>query len=128
MRGEWVVSPILRRGGGGVAGWTGAAIDPTRNLLYVVSMTARPVKISMDPELLDRIDADPEARDKGRSVFIRSAVLLYLQAKRRREIETRLAGAYAGEADALLEEVEGLLGGQYLRPLRPSTCRDANEQ
>ncbi len=34
---------------------------------------------------------------------------LYLQAKQRREIETRLARAYAGEADQLLEEVEDLM-------------------
>jgi len=75
-------------------------------------MTARPIQISMDPDLLDQIDADPEARDKGRSAFIRSAVQLYLKAKERREIEARLTQAYAGEADSLLEEVEALMDKQ----------------
>ena len=75
-------------------------------------MTVRPVQISIDNDLLGRIDSDPEARDKGRSAFIRSAVRLYLKAKERREIEARLADAYGGEADALLEEIESLMGGQ----------------
>ena len=89
-----------------------AEIDPTRILLYPPNMTVRPVQISMDNDLLGRIDCDPEARDKGRSSFIRSAVRLYLKAKERREIEARLADAYAGEADALLEEIEALMGEQ----------------
>ena len=40
------------------------------------------------------------------------AYIGYLQAKKRREFEMRLANAYAGEADTLLEEVEVLLSGQ----------------
>jgi metal-responsive CopG/Arc/MetJ family transcriptional regulator len=75
-------------------------------------MTAKPVQISLDTDLLGRIDADPEVKDKGRSAFIRSAVRLYLEAKKRREVEARLAQAYAGEADDLLEEIESLLGRQ----------------
>lgn len=63
----------------------------------------------MDTDLLGRIDADPEVREKGRSAFIRSAVELYLRAKQRRAIDAQLANAYAGEADALLEEIEGLM-------------------
>ncbi len=66
----------------------------------------------MDNDLLVRIDSDPEVRDKGRSAFIRSAVRLYLKAKKRREVEARLAAAYGGEADALLEEIEALMGEQ----------------
>lgn len=84
-------------------------LDPTRASLYSPAMAARPVKIPLDSELLDRIDEDPEVRQKGRSAFIRSAVHLYLQAKQRREVEARLAQAYAGEADQLLEEVEELM-------------------
>ena len=66
----------------------------------------------MEPELLDQIDADSEARERGRSAFIRSAVQLYLEAKRRQEIERRLAQAYGGKADSLLEEVEALISDQ----------------
>lgn len=66
----------------------------------------------MEPELLDQIDADPEARERGRSAFIRSAVQLYLEAKRRQDIEKQLAQAYAGEAGSLLEEIEVLISHQ----------------
>jgi len=66
----------------------------------------------MDSDLLGQIDADPEAREKGRSAFIRSAVELYLKAKERQQIEVRLTQAYSGEAGSLLEEVEELLGMQ----------------
>ena len=87
-------------------------MGPTRILLYSPNMAARPVQISLDSDLLDQIDADPEARTKGRSAFIRSAVQIYLKAKERREIEERLARAYAGEAGSLLDEVEELIGQQ----------------
>ncbi len=70
----------------------------------------------MDMELLRRVDADPEARERGRSAFIRSAVEMYLRAKRRREIDAQITGAYAESADDLLEEVADLLGGQEWPP------------
>ena len=70
----------------------------------------------MDTELLRRIDADPEVRQRGRSMFIRSAVEMYLRARRRQEIDARIAGAYAGRADELLEEVVDLMGGQEWPP------------
>lgn len=79
---------------------------------YHANMAAKPVQISMDTALLRRIDSDPEARAKGRSAFVRSAVELYLTAKERQEIESRLHQAYAGEADALLGEIEELMGEQ----------------
>ena len=75
-------------------------------------MTSRPVQISIDTQLLQRVDQDPEAREKGRSAFIRSAVEAYLSAKERRQLEARLVRAYSGQADALLSEVEDLLEGQ----------------
>ena len=75
-------------------------------------MSAKPVQISIDSDLLQRIDRDPEARARGRSALIRSAVELYLSAKGRREVEERLTRAYAGQGDAMLEEVVELLGGQ----------------
>lgn len=75
-------------------------------------MSAKPVQVSIDTELLTRIDRDPEAQERGRSAFIRSAVELYLAAKGRHELEAQLADAYAGRADALLDEVVELLGRQ----------------
>ena len=78
-------------------------------------MAPRTLQISLEPDLLDQIDADPEAREKGRSAFIRSAVRFYLKTKERQEIERQLAQAYAGEADSLLEEIEDLVGRPRLR-------------
>ncbi len=75
-------------------------------------MPSKPVQISLDTELLGRIDTDAETLEDGRSAFIRSAVRLYLEAKERERIDARLTRAYGTEADALLEEIEPLLGGQ----------------
>jgi len=80
--------------------------------MYHAGMPARPLQISMDTELLKRIDADPEAREKGRSAFIRSAVQLYFRIKERRETEVRLNQAYGGNADDLFNEIEELLDAQ----------------
>jgi metal-responsive CopG/Arc/MetJ family transcriptional regulator len=75
-------------------------------------MAARPVQVSIDEPLLRRIDADPQARKDGRSAFIRSAVLVYLEAKRRRATDQAIVHAYAGKADDLLADVEELIGAQ----------------
>lgn len=75
-------------------------------------MAARPVQVSIDHELLERIDADPEVRERGRSAFVRSAVELYLKAKERREIDEQIERGYRGQADALFAEVEDLLDRQ----------------
>jgi metal-responsive CopG/Arc/MetJ family transcriptional regulator len=75
-------------------------------------MAAKPVQVSIDEKLLARIDADPEAQQIGRSAFIRAAVELYLRARRRRDIDTRIHEAYGGEADAMLAEIEDLMGEQ----------------
>jgi metal-responsive CopG/Arc/MetJ family transcriptional regulator len=75
-------------------------------------MSAKPVQISIDTELLRRIDDDPEARARGRSAFVRSAVEVYLAAKERRAIEAKIIQAYSGQADAMYEEVAELLGDQ----------------
>lgn len=81
-------------------------------MLYAANMSTKPVQISIDSELLRRIDDDPEARAKGRSAFIRSAVEIYLAVKERREIEAQLIKAYSGQADAMYDEVAELLGDQ----------------
>lgn len=80
--------------------------------MYLAHMSAKPVQISLDTELLRRIDEDPEARTDGRSALIRSAVRLYLTAKERQAIEAQLAQAYAGQEEAMLDEVVDLLGAQ----------------
>jgi metal-responsive CopG/Arc/MetJ family transcriptional regulator len=72
-------------------------------------MPAKPVQISMDTRLLERIDADEETQRLGRSAFVRSAVELYLTAKQRRRTEERIALAYRGHADELLAEAADLM-------------------
>ena len=75
-------------------------------------MAARAVQISLDEDLLRRIDRDPEAKENGRSAFIRAATELYLRAKERRSVDDAIRSAYRGKADEILAEVEDLLGAQ----------------
>lgn len=67
------------------------------------------IQISIDRELLARIDSDPEVVATGRSEFIQSAVCFYLRAKRASELDHRIRQAYTGEKDAMLAEIEDLL-------------------
>ena len=69
-------------------------------------MPAKPVQISLDRELLARIDRDPQTKEQGRSAFIRDAVELYLAAKRSRQIDGNIAAAYGGKSRDLLDDVE----------------------
>ena len=64
-------------------------------------MAAKPVQISLDTKLLRRIDLDAETRREGRSAFIRSAVLLYLDAKRRQELDLQIKKAFSGKGGVL---------------------------
>ena len=68
-------------------------------------MGTRPIQVSMDEDLLDRIDADDDARRHGRSAFLRAAASFYLAAKQRRETDRRIADAYRGHADEMIDEV-----------------------
>ena len=79
---------------------------------YVDTMSAKPVQISIDLELLRRIDADPETRERGRSAFVRSAVSSYLAAKQRKAVDLAIAAAYGGAADAMEAEVSALVDAQ----------------
>jgi len=75
-------------------------------------MAAKPVQISLDADLLARIDAEPETRSKGRSAFVRAAVERYLAAKERQKLETQIAAAYRGRADEMLAETADLVDVQ----------------
>ncbi len=81
-------------------------------MLYTSNMPAKPVQISLDTSLLERIDADPETRTSGRSAFVRTAVERYLAFKDRRSIDERIAAAYEGRADALAKETVDLIEAQ----------------
>jgi len=75
-------------------------------------MAAKAVQISLDSELLKRLDRDPEVRKLGRSAFMRSAIELYLHAKARRATDDEIRRAYGGRADAMLADVEALIETQ----------------
>ena len=70
------------------------------------------MQISLDEDLLRRIDADQETLARGRSAFVRSAVDAYLAARRRRLIDEEITTAYRGRKDELLAEAAPLLDGQ----------------
>lgn len=80
--------------------------------MYTANMPAKPVQISVDVDLLERVDADPETRTAGRSAFIRSAIERYLAAKERQKIERQIAKAYRGQADRALAETASLVDAQ----------------
>ncbi len=69
-------------------------------------MSAKPVQISIDRELLARIDRDPQTKKQGRSAFMRDAVELYLAMKHRRDVDRQIATAYGHKSHDLLVEVE----------------------
>lgn len=75
----------------------------------ITPMSAKAVQVSLDTELLERIDADDEAREHGRSAFVRSAVEQYLKAKERRRIDAQITAAYRFQADALLGDIADLM-------------------
>jgi metal-responsive CopG/Arc/MetJ family transcriptional regulator len=81
-------------------------------LWYDATMPAKPVQVSIDLELLRRIDADPETREMGRSAFVRSAVSSYLAAKQRKAIDLAIGAAYGGAADVMEAEVSSLVDAQ----------------
>jgi metal-responsive CopG/Arc/MetJ family transcriptional regulator len=68
-------------------------------------MPTRPIQVSIDEELLERIDRDPEVAERGRSAFLRSAASFYLAAKERLEVDEKIVAAYRDQADAMIDEV-----------------------
>lgn len=72
-------------------------------------MPAKAVQVTIDEDLLRRIDEDPEVGARGRSAFIRAAVEVYLRLTQRQRIERQLEKAYQGQADAMADEVAELL-------------------
>ncbi len=54
------------------------------------------IQITLDEELLARLDADEEVRRDGRSAVLRRAAAEYLRKRRKRAIADQYARAYAG--------------------------------
>jgi metal-responsive CopG/Arc/MetJ family transcriptional regulator len=64
------------------------------------------IQITVDDDLLGRLDADPEVKAEGRSAVFRRAVEAYLQQRRRREIGEAYRRAYGG-AVGTTKELQG---------------------
>ena len=75
-------------------------------------MPARSIQISVDEKLLAEVDRQRETRTLGRSAVIRRALRLYLDLKKRREIDEAYAHAYGGKADAVFDELADMIGSQ----------------
>ena len=52
------------------------------------------IQITIDPELLQKIDNDEESKRKGRSAFLRQAVRYYLEHKRLKSISEKYRTGY----------------------------------
>ena len=52
------------------------------------------IQITIDPELLHKIDHDEESIKKGRSAFLRQAVRYYLEQKRLKSISEKYRSGY----------------------------------
>ena len=57
------------------------------------------IQITIDPELLNKIDNDEEAKQAGRSAFLRQAVRYYLEQKRRKSISEKYRSGYSQGLD-----------------------------
>ena len=75
-------------------------------------MPVKAVQISMDTDLLRRVDALPETRRHGRSAFVRTAIESYLRRRKRREIDRAITSAFAEDAEVMLGEVDTLMDAQ----------------
>ena len=64
----------------------------------------KPIQITIDEDLLRRLDADEEVRRDGRSAVLRRAAFEYLRRKRRRAIAEAYERAYGrSSSDPALE-------------------------
>jgi metal-responsive CopG/Arc/MetJ family transcriptional regulator len=69
-------------------------------------MYMKAIQVTLDEDLLARLDADEEVRRDGRSAVIRRATAEYLRARRRQAISMAYARAYGAEP-GLGQEFEG---------------------
>lgn len=69
----------------------------------------KPIQITIDEELLARLDATPEARRDGRSAVLRRAAEEYLLRRQRALVRERYEAAY-GDGHTLDEEFAGWEG------------------
>jgi hypothetical protein len=64
------------------------------------------IQVSIDEELLHRLDADPEVQRDGRSAVLRRAVTAYLQERRAERIADAYRRGY-GDSGGIRPEFDG---------------------
>ena len=63
---------------------------------YVVGM--KPIQVTFDAALLERLDRHPTVRERGRSAVLRAAAADFLARKDAEEIDRRYVAGYGGAA------------------------------
>ena len=66
----------------------------------------KPIQVTFDEALLERLDAHPAVRERGRSAVLREAAAAYLARKDAEDIARRYSAGYR-PADDLDAELEG---------------------
>jgi len=69
----------------------------------------KPIQITLDEALLERLDAHPAVRERGRSAVLREAAADYLARKDAEDIAHRYRAGY-GDAAGIDAELEGWAG------------------
>ena len=64
------------------------------------------IQVTLDEDLLSRLDRDDEVRRDGRSAVLRRAADLYLRQRRRRVISEQYQAAYGGQSNTT-DELKG---------------------
>ena len=75
-------------------------------MLCVYNIHMKAVQITLDEELLAKLDTDPEVRRDGRSAVLRRAAREYLARRQREVIARQYQEAYAAP-DAPGDELDG---------------------
>ena len=71
-----------------------------------ISIAMKPIQVTFDEALLERLDAHPAVRERGRSAVLREAAAAYLARKDAEDIAIRYRAGYR-PADGLEAELEG---------------------
>ncbi len=77
--------------------------------IYGILIAMKAIQITFDETLLERLDAHPEVRERGRSAVLREAAATYLARKDAEDIAHRYRTGYV-DAAGLGAEFEGWAG------------------
>ena len=67
------------------------------NVIIAITIGMKAIQFTLDEELLQRMDADSEVKEKGRSAFLRNAIAQYLRTRRERSIREAYQRGYGNQ-------------------------------